>query len=69
MAVRIPQAVIKEAGLAEGDHLSLDLSNDGSIVLRSGRPRYTVDQLVSGITRKNRHRETDWGAPRGKEVW
>lgn len=69
LAVRIPQATVREAGLAEGDRLSIDLAGDGAIVLRSSRRKYSLDQLVAGITRRNRHRETDWGAPRGKECW
>ena len=69
LAVRIPQAMVREAGLGEGDRLSVDLAKDGAIVLRPSRRKYSLDQLVAGITRKNRHRETDWGPPRGKEVW
>jgi antitoxin MazE len=69
LAVRIPRAIVKDAGLAEGDRLSLDLTTDGSIVLRSSRRKYTLDELVAGISKKNRHRETNWGAARGKESW
>ena len=69
LAVRIPQAVIKEARLAEGDKVSLEVAVDGSIVLRSARRRYALSQLVSKISRKNRHRETDWGKPAGRESW
>jgi antitoxin MazE len=69
LAVRIPQAIIKEARLAEGDRLSLDLARDGSIVLRSRRRQYSLSQLVKGIKPGNRHRETDWGMPQGKESW
>lgn len=28
-----------------------------------------LDDLVAGITDENRHGETDWGAPVGKEEW
>ena len=69
LAVRIPQAIAKEARLAEGDRLSLELDADGSIVLRPARRRYELDQLISRITAKNRHGETDWGTPMGKESW
>ena len=69
LAVRIPRAIIKDAGLAEGDRLSLDLSADGSIVLRSSRRKYSLDELVAGISKKNRHRETDWGKAQGSESW
>ncbi|MEP7362859.1 MAG: AbrB/MazE/SpoVT family DNA-binding domain-containing protein [Acidobacteriota bacterium] len=69
LAVRIPQAILREAGLAEGDHVSLGVAGDGSIVLRSAKPKYSLEELVNGITPKNRHGETDWGPPVGKEVW
>jgi antitoxin MazE len=69
LAVRIPRAIVKDAGLAEGDRLSLDLEADGSIVLRSSRRKYSLDELVAGMSKKNRHRETGWGAAQGKEVW
>ena len=69
LAVRIPRATVREAGLSEGDRLSIHLAEDGVIVLRPSRRRYSLDQLVKGITRKNRHPETNWGAPRGNESW
>lgn len=69
LAVRIPQAIVREARLLEGDRLSLDLAADGSIVLRSRRRKYSLDKLVSQIKPANRHGEGEWGLPMGKEVW
>ena len=69
LAVRIPRAIAKEARLNDGDSLALDLDRDGSIVLRPVRRRYELSELVSRITPKNRHRETDWGPPEGEESW
>jgi antitoxin MazE len=67
MAVRIPLTLAREARLAEGDRLTLDLATDGSIVLRPARRKYELRQLVSRITTKNRHSETEWGPPAGQE--
>lgn len=67
LAIRIPRAIAREGRLAEGDRLTLDLATDGSIVLRSNRRRYELRQLVSQITTRNRHAETDWGMPVGRE--
>ncbi len=69
LAVRIPQAIAKRAALAEGNRVSVDLAEDGSIVLRANRRRYSLVELVSRIKRQSRHRETVWSAPAGKEVW
>ncbi len=69
LAVRIPQPIARQAHMREGDCFALALENDGSIVLRATRRRYQLSELVAQITPKNRHRETEWGAPMGKESW
>ena len=69
LAVRIPLAIARQARLSQGDCVTLALDSDGGIVLRSARRRYELSELVARITPKNRHRETDWGQPRGEESW
>ena len=69
LAVRIPLAIAKQASLAEGDCVKLALDRKGGIVLRPTRRKYELADLVAQITPKNRHRETDWGRPRGQESW
>ena len=31
--------------------------------------KYSLDQLLAGVTEENAHPETDWGEPVGEEVW
>jgi antitoxin MazE len=69
LAVRIPRAVSRQAGIDEGDSLALDIKEDGAIILRPTKRRYELKDLVSRITPRNRHKETDWGAPQGRETW
>ena len=69
LAIRLPLAIARQASLAEGDSVTLSLARGGGIVLRPARRKYKLSDLVSQITPKNRHRETDWGAPRGEESW
>ena len=69
LAVRIPRGFAKDAGLTEGDQLELKLNKQGQIVLRPARPKYKLSELLAGVTPKNRHGETDWGPPVGKEHW
>ena len=69
LAVRIPLAIAKQAGLGEGDSVALTLDGDGGIALRPTRRRYELAELVARITPRNRHRETDWGRPQGQESW
>jgi antitoxin MazE len=69
LAVRIPQGMARQARISEGDSVALALQHDGSILLRSTRPRYRLSELVARITPRNRHGETDWGASVGEESW
>ncbi len=69
LAVRIPKSVAETARIREGDRVSLMVEKDGAVVIRPARRKYRLEQLVSRITPRNRHGETDWGSPRGKEVW
>lgn len=69
LAVRIPKTAVTSAGLRQGDRLSITVEQEGVLVIRSTRRKYTLEQLVSGITKRNRHDETDWGPPTGKEIW
>ena len=68
-AVRIP------AGVMQAMHLVLDEVVDvreeaGRIVIEPLRQKtYDLDELLKGITAKNRHRAVDFGPPAGKEVW
>ena len=68
LAVRIPSAFVREARLDEGMTVELNVA-DGRIVITPLRRRYSLEQLVGGITEENRHAETDWGEPVGKETW
>ncbi len=69
LAVRIPKTVAESARLAEGDRLTVSLGHDGAIVIKPARRRHNLGELLGRITAKNRHSETDWGGPVGKETW
>ncbi|KKR79673.1 MAG: transcriptional regulator/antitoxin MazE [Candidatus Nomurabacteria bacterium GW2011_GWA2_40_9] len=43
--------------------------NKKKIIITSSKPVYRLEDLVKGITKKNRHKEYDWGKPMGKEIW
>jgi antitoxin MazE len=68
LGVRISKAVAKEVGLAEGSNVEVTVSGRNLILAPANR-EYTLDELVAGITPKNRHGETDWGSPVGNESW
>lgn len=69
LAVRLPRQIIESARLREGDPLSLSVGNDGAVIIRPAHQKYRLEDLVAGINSGNRHDETDWGGPVGKELW
>jgi antitoxin MazE len=67
-AVRLPAAVLKELQIMLGDRLELK-TEDGKIVLEPARREYQLDDMLSAITKRNRHQPANFGAPIGRESW
>ena len=68
-ALRIPKALALEAGLDFGAKVELRVVDGCLHVIPIKEPRYTLEELVAGITPENRHAEWDTGSPVGREVW
>jgi antitoxin MazE len=73
LAVRIPKAVADALKVSDGKRAEISVEN-GILVLRPivkppRKPRYTLDELLSGMTKENVPQEVDWGPPRGNEAW
>jgi antitoxin MazE len=69
LAVRIPKAFAHEAHLEQDAVVELSLVDGKVVMVPVAEPEVTLEQLLSGITEENRHREIDWGPAVGKEVW
>jgi antitoxin MazE len=69
LAVRIPKPFANEVGLLRDSDVDISVSEGKLVVSPVGRPTYRLEDLVSGISKRNRHGETSFGAARGKEVW
>ena len=68
LGLRLPKSVALEAQVGEGDTVDVSVKN-GAIVVRPKRPIYSLKQLVTRITPRNRHNASHWGTPVGDEVW
>lgn len=68
LAVRLPKPFIDELGLREGAEVEITV-RDGRLILAAASREYALEELVDGITSENRHRESDWGRPKGRELW
>ena len=71
LAVRIAKALADAIKVSDGKRAEIKVEN-GILVLRpivksTRKSRYTLDDLLSGMTRDNVPQEIDWGRRRGNE--
>jgi antitoxin MazE len=69
LAIRIPKPVAEQAGIGEGTELAISVEGD-RILLTPSKPRYTLEQLLEGLTPETAA-DAEWERmpPVGKEVW
>jgi len=69
LAVRIPQAIAEQVQIQAGSAISIEIV-DGKIVLTpQKRKKYTLDELLEGMTSENLHPEVSTSVAVGNEVW
>jgi antitoxin MazE len=68
LAVRIPKPFAEGAGFQQSTEVEVSL-DDGELRVAPVRPRWQLDQLLSKVTKRNRHAEVETGPPAGREVW
>jgi antitoxin MazE len=69
LAVRIPSSVALDLGLSENSSVQINSDGHTAVIKPRKTKKVSLDTLVSRITTENRHNETDWGKPVGKEIW
>jgi antitoxin MazE len=67
LGLRVPRDVAARAGLTEGDRVDIEGFEDGRIVVTPSRRRFTIEELVAGMTPENEHPLEDDG-PIGDEL-
>lgn len=66
-ALRLPSALLKEAGYHLDQRVDLVVSRGRIIIQPSDKVEYDLGALVGGMTSANKHDEFGFGAPVGKE--
>lgn len=69
LAVRIPKGVADEVHLEQSTSIEISVRDGSVIITPTPKPRYVLSDLLAQITPENRHEETDWGTPQGREEW
>jgi antitoxin MazE len=69
LALRIPKPFALETGVTGGAEVELTV-DEGRLVASPVRPpRFTLEGLLRGVRRGNRHAEVESGEPQGREAW
>jgi len=72
LAMRLPKELTKSFNLKAGSEVVFVYKSNGFEVktqIKTKVRKYTLEEMVAGITPQNRHKEFDWGKPMGKEIW
>ena len=67
LGLRLPHHVAERAGFSEGTRVDIEAVSRGRIVISRARRRFTLEELVAGMTLDREHRLDDNG-PRGDEI-
>ncbi|KAM3090387.1 AbrB/MazE/SpoVT family DNA-binding domain-containing protein [Phormidesmis sp. 146-35] len=69
LGVRIPMAIAKQIDLKEGTSVTFAVVEGSLVIKPEPRKKYTLDELLEGMTLENVHEEVDLGQPVGNEIW
>ena len=68
LALRVPRDLAERLGLAEGVKVNLEAQQDGTLVITKAKRRYTLEELVAGMTPDRAHPALIDDEPRGEEL-
>jgi antitoxin MazE len=69
LALRIPKSFADEVGLEKETTVEVSLSEGTLVITPVAKPKPTLQQLLSKVTKENLHHEIDYGPAVGKETW
>lgn len=67
LGLRIPKDIASRFGLNEGGRVDIEAEGD-RIVIRVDRPRYDLEDLLTGMSPDDMRDVFDWGPDVGREV-
>jgi antitoxin MazE len=71
LALRVPTGLLAELNLSENSTVDLRVE-DGKLIIapmQKKKWKYSLEELLAGVSEENIHPETDWGSAVGEELW
>ncbi|MBU4271977.1 MAG: AbrB/MazE/SpoVT family DNA-binding domain-containing protein [Planctomycetes bacterium] len=69
LALRIPKALARDTHLENGSVVNLAVRQGKVVIEPVQKPKYQLDELLKGVSKKNIHASVDTGPAVGREVW
>ncbi len=71
LAIRVPTGLLAELNLSENSTVDLRVEEGNLIMtpLQQRKWKYSLEELLAGVSEENIHPETDWGSAVGEELW
>ncbi len=70
LALRVPTGLLAELNLSENSIVDLRVE-DGKLTIapmQKKKWKYSLEELLAGVSEENIHPETDWGSAVGEEL-
>lgn len=68
LALRLPQAMVHDAGLASGAVVELEMRN-GALVMKPMKKRENLSDLIASASDSRMAADYYWGKPEAGEAW
>jgi antitoxin MazE len=69
LAIRFPKAVAEQAQITEGTVINFSVEGNSIVITPQRRKKYTLDELLTGMTPDKFHPEFPTGNAVGNEDW
>ncbi len=69
LAIRIPRSLAEQVHITEGTAINFSVEGNSIVITPQKRKKYTLDELLEGMTCDKFHSEFDTGNAEGKEDW
>ncbi len=69
LAIRIPKSFALDINLKQDELVDLSVNEDKIVITPMRGEKYSLEDLLKGVSENNLHGEIDTGSPIGKEIW
>ena len=69
LAIRIPKSFALDINLKQDELVDLSVDENKILITPMGGEKYSLEELLKGVSENNLHGEIDTGSPIVKEIW